>query len=160
MVRRWFVLAFPVAAALVVWAGAAAIAQYGGGGYGYEQAPAGLTNQLKTAQAHATNSARSEALRDARWHLSHVVNCLEGPRGKNYDAQAGNPCQGQGGGIIPDLEAASRAYQMGADAALDAARKADEVAVAGVKQTDLAQVKSAAARATDLLGQALRALGQ
>jgi hypothetical protein len=157
VVTRWYVLVV-LAAALVAWAGHGVFAQYGGG---YEQVPtAGLTTQIKTAQTHAANSARSEALRDSRWHLGHVVNCLEGPRGKNYDAQNINPCQGQGGGIIPDLEAAVRAYQMGASTALEAARKADELAVEALKQTDLAQVKSAASRVGDLLGQALKALGQ
>ncbi|MDQ7821091.1 MAG: hypothetical protein RB150_11150 [Armatimonadota bacterium] len=160
MFNRWSMLALLASAALVIWAGTAAVAQYGGGGYGYEQAPAGLTSQVKTAQAHATNSARSEALRDARWHLSHVVNCLEGPRGKNYDAQAGNPCQGQGNGILPDLDAAVRAYQMGASTALDAARRADELAVETLKSNDLGQVKTGAGRVADLLGQALKALGQ
>lgn len=136
-----------------------------GGGYGsgseYNRpATSGPVDALKTAQTHSTNSARSETLRDSLWHLGHVVNCLEGPRGKNYDANNANPCQGQGAGIIPDLEAAARGYQLGATSALDQARKADQLALDTLKFTDLAQVKAGASKVADMLAAALKAIGQ
>lgn len=129
-------------------------------GYGYEKPAAGLVNQLKTAQTHATNAARAETMRDSLWHLGHVVNCLEGARGKNYDAKNLNPCQGQGTGVIPDLEGAAQGGQMGMSSALDTARKADQLALDTLKLTDLAQVKTGASKVSDMLGQALKAIGQ
>ncbi len=135
---------------------------YGGGGGSDYNRPttSGPVDALKTAQTHATNSARSETLRDSLWHLGHVVNCLEGPRGKNYDANNANPCTGQGAGIIPDLETAARAYQMGASSALDQARRADQLALDTLKFTDVAQVKSGASKVAEMLSAALKAIGQ
>lgn len=129
-------------------------------GYGYEKPAAGLVNQLKTAQTHASNAARAETLRDSLWHLGHVVNCLEGARGKNYDAKNLNPCQGQGSGVIPDLESGAQGGQMGVSGALDTARKADQLALDTLKLSDLAQVKAGASRVADMLGQALKTIGQ
>lgn len=129
--------------------------------YDYDRpSSAGLTSQLQTARTHATNAARSEVLRDARWHLGHVVNCLEGARGPNYDRQNSNPCQGQGNGILPDLEAAVRSGQRGAMQALSLARDADRTAFDTIGMSDLTQVKSGASKAADLLGRALSAIGQ
>src|SRR5438552_6596883 len=113
-----------------------------------------------SARTHATNAARSETLRDSLWHLGHVVNCLEGKGGKNYDANNLNPCQGQGGGILPDLQAAARNYQMGASTALDLSRKAEQLAMDTLKLTDLAQVKGGASKVADMLGEALKTIGQ
>jgi hypothetical protein len=134
----------------------AVFAQGYGGQYG--QPAAGLVAAFKTAQVHATNAARAETLRDSLWHLGHVVNCMEGARGTHYDASNANPCQGQGTGIIPDLEAMSG--QMGAPSALDAVRKADALALETLKLTDLAQVKAGAAKVATMLTQASRAIGQ
>lgn len=145
---------------VAVFAGQMVFAQgYGGGGYD-KPGGAGTIDALKTARTHATNASRAETLRDSLWHLGHVVNCLEGKNGKNYDANNLNPCQGQGGGILPDLQAAARSYQMGASSALDQARRAEQLAMETLKLTDLAQVKSGAAKVADMLGEALKALGQ
>ena len=135
--------------------------EYGGGGSDYDKpGGAGTIDALKTARTHATNAARSETLRDSLWHLGHVVNCLEGKGGKNYDANSLNPCQGQGGGILPDLQAAARSYRMGASTALDLSRKAEQLAMDTLKSSDLTQLKSGAAKVADMLGDALKALGQ
>ncbi len=151
-----------VGLAMVALTSQAALAQYGGGGGGYDygKPAAGLVNQLKTAQTHSSNAARAETLRDSLWHLGHVVNCLEGARGKNYDAKNLNPCQGQGGGVIPDLEGAAQGGQMGMSSALDTARKADQLALDTLKLADLAQVKAGASRVADMLGQVLKTIGQ
>ena len=135
--------------------------EYGGGGSDYDKpGGAGTIDALKTARTHATNAARSETLRDSLWHLGHVVNCLEGKGGKNYDANNLNPCQGQGGGILPDLQAAARSYRMGASTALDLSRKAEQLAMDTLKLSDLTQLKSGAEKVADMLGDALKALGQ
>jgi hypothetical protein len=135
----------------------AVFAQGYGGGYG-NPAASGLVEAFKTAQTHATNAARAETLRDSLWHVGHVVNCMEGSRGAHYDAANGNPCQGQGTGIIPDLEAMSG--QMGASSALDTVRKADALALETLKLTDLAKVKAGAETVATMLTQASRAIGQ
>ncbi len=134
----------------------AVFAQGYGGEYG--KPAAGLAAAFKTAQTHATNAARAETLRDSLWHLGHVVNCMEGSRGTHYDANNSNPCQGQGTGIIPDLEAMSG--QTGASSALDTVRKADTLALETLKHTDLAKVKAGAEKVATMLTQASRAIGQ
>ncbi len=159
-VKGW--LAIPVAIGVAALASQVAFGQMGGyGGSDYSRPGTGAyVDALKTARTHAMNSARAETLRDSIMHLGHVVNCLEGARGKNYDANNANPCQGQGAGVIPDLDAAVRGYQMGATTALDQARKADELALDTLKLTDLVQVKSGATKVADMLGNALKAVGQ
>lgn len=146
-------------AIMMLW-GAAAYGQYG---YGYDYpspAASGPVEQLRTAREHAGYAAGSEVLRSVREHLGHTVNCLEGSKGKNYDARNDNPCQGQGNGVIPDLEAAARSGQQGASKALDGAREADRLAVEALSVSDLARAKTSARRVVDLLGDALRAVGQ
>lgn len=150
---------------LLMWIGVVVVALASHGvvlaqGYGgeYNKPAAGLVAAFKTAQTHATNAARAETLRDSLWHLGHVVNCMEGPRGTHYDATNANPCQGQGTGIIPDLEAMSG--QIGASSALDTVHKADALALETLKLTDLAQVKAGAERVATMLTQASRAIGQ
>src|SRR2546430_17698032 len=120
-------IAVIVRVAVAAFAGQMVSAQ----GYGsdYDKAGgAGTVDAMKTARTHATNAVRSETLRDSLWHLGHVVNCLEGKGGKNYDANNLNPCQGQGGGILPDLQAAARNYQMGASPGLDLSRQPGQMA--------------------------------
>src|SRR5712692_7690086 len=143
MGRRWLVTVLVLATVTLAGQGGGVFAQ----GYGYDaaQPSAGLVSAMKTTQVHATNAARAETLRDSLWHLGHVVNCLEGAGGKNYDTKNMNPCQGQGTGVIPDL-AAARSGQMGAASALDTARKADDLALETLKLTDLAQVKAGATK--------------
>jgi len=61
--------------------------------------------ELKTATTHAGFAAKYEALKEVTMHLHHTLNCLVGPQDKLFDASAGNPCQGQGDGYLPDLKA-------------------------------------------------------
>ncbi|HET6782118.1 MAG TPA: hypothetical protein VFH67_08480 [bacterium] len=133
----------------------------GGGDYDYgSPMSGGVVPQLRTARTHAMNAAGSEALGGAIDHLAHVVNCIEGSRGANYNSQTANPCQGQGNGLIPDLQSDSSRGRMEATKALEFARQADRLAVETLKVTDLAKVKTAAKRVADLLGEALTATGQ
>src|SRR2546430_1852881 len=76
--------------------------------------------QLQTAMFHAGELAqRGNVAATSLMHLQHVMNCLDGPGGKNFRSAVGNPCQGQGGGAIVDLKAAVEA---GANGAARAAR--------------------------------------
>ena len=147
---------------LVLALAAVALAQgYGSGGNDYgTPLGEGVVPQLRTSRTHAANAAGSEALGGAIDHLAHVVNCLEGSRGANYNSRTLNPCQGQGNGLIPDLQADSGRGRAEATKALELARQADRLAVDTLKLTDLARVKTAATRVADLLGDALTAIGQ
>lgn len=68
----------------------------------------GLQDELKTAMTHAGFAQKYETLQEVRTHLHHVLNCLVGPKDKMFDAAAGNPCQGQGGGIVADIPASNK----------------------------------------------------
>ena len=62
--------------------------------------------ELNTAVTHAGFAAKYEAMKEITLHLHHALNCLVGPQDKRFDAAAGNPCQGQGDGYLPDQKAA------------------------------------------------------
>src|SRR5437867_12317416 len=84
--------------------------------------------QLQTAMFHAGELAqRGDVAATSLMHLQHVMNCLEGPRGKNFRAAVGNPCQGQGNGAITDLQAAAEAGAQGAVKAARYARAAHDM---------------------------------
>lgn len=100
---------------------------------------ANLKQQLSTATTHAGFAADGTSLAYSQQHLGHVLNCLEGTRGKNFNQAWGHVCEGQGNGILVDLRAASD----GATFKL-IAEVADELAVGGVKSKDLNEVKVAA----------------
>ncbi len=68
---------------------------------------AAARTQLMTALFDATYpTAQDASLSATHLHLRRLINCLEGPGGKNFAVAAGNPCQGQGSGILNDLRAA------------------------------------------------------
>ncbi len=50
----------------------------------------------QTAIVHAKLAATSTTLMTIQMHLHHVLNCLEGAKGKDFDLAAGNPCNGKG----------------------------------------------------------------
>ncbi|MGH2348188.1 MAG: hypothetical protein ACRDFT_01830 [bacterium] len=147
----WF-----VAAAVLALAAAAYAQGYGGYDYSTPTGASALAEALKTAQSHATFAAQAESMAGVRQHLAHVVNCLQGPRGSDYNARDGNPCEGQGNGIIPDLTA--RGAQ-GAKA-LAKAREANTAALAALKVTALAQAKVGATNVANLLSAAMKELPQ
>ncbi len=131
----------------------AALGQAGYGDYGQPSPGAAgsvdLRAELRTAAAHATNAVNSDAIRSVQSHLLHVVNCLEGPRGRNYVQAEANPCQGQGNGILVDLRAAQ-----GGAAWTPVAEAANDLAMKGSKMTDLAAARAMARGAAALLGAA------
>ncbi|OLD56723.1 MAG: hypothetical protein AUI83_06105 [Armatimonadetes bacterium 13_1_40CM_3_65_7] len=84
--------------------------------------------QLQTAMFHAGELAqRGNVAATSLMHLQHVMNCLEGSGGKNFRAAVGNPCQGQGNGVVIDLQAAEKAGAMGAAKAGRYARAAHDM---------------------------------
>ncbi len=64
-----------------------------------------VSNQVSVAGIHADMALDATDLDTAHLHLHHVINCLEGPAGKDFDAKASNPCHGMGNGAIVDAKA-------------------------------------------------------
>ena len=73
----------------------------------------------------------------AHAHLQHTINCLVGPNGSGYDANALNPCKDMGSGAIRDTQDASKA------AALESAVV---LAQQGLKSDDLDAAKKSGAQ--------------
>ena len=63
-----------------------------------------VSKQMGTASAHAGMALGAADLKLAHTHLHHVVNCLVGPSGKEFDAQEEDPCKGMGQGAIVDAK--------------------------------------------------------
>ncbi|MGA3118339.1 MAG: hypothetical protein ABSF90_28415 [Syntrophobacteraceae bacterium] len=59
-------------------------------------ATAGELNPYSTAAEHAGMAAQAKDLSEIHQHLQNVLNCLEGPTGKDFQSSAGNPCTGKG----------------------------------------------------------------
>lgn len=94
--------------------------------------------QLQTAFFHANELAqKAPTIAGVLQHVQHVVNCLEGSGGKNFNPAAGYPCQGQGSGVLPDLQAAADAGDKAAARALRFANVADKLAVNVLKFTEV-----------------------
>ncbi len=94
--------------------------------------------QLQTAFFHANELAqRATTIAGVLQHVQHVVNCLEGPGGKNFQQAAGAPCQGQGNGIIPDLKVAEDAGVTGATRASRFVNVAHQHALTVLKFTEV-----------------------
>lgn len=66
------------------------------------------SQEITTAAIHASLSAKADSLKMAHVHLHHTLNCLVGPKGRGYDAEAGNPCKSMGDGAIPDTADAAK----------------------------------------------------
>ena len=94
--------------------------------------------ELKTATFHSGELAQKvTTLAGVQLHLHHVLNCLEGPSGADFSAQAGDPCEGQGNGIIPDLQVAAQHDLPGANAALEEAQACQALARQALSSNDL-----------------------
>ena len=63
-----------------------------------------VSNQVSVAGIHADMAINATQLETTQLHLHHVINCLEGPTGKDFDAKATNPCHGMGQGAIVDAK--------------------------------------------------------
>ena len=69
-----------------------------------QSATPAASKQVQTAAAHAGMALGAADLKMAHAHLQHVVNCLVGPAGTGFDANAANPCKGMGQGAIADAK--------------------------------------------------------
>ena len=66
-----------------------------------------VENEISTAIDHAEFSVKANDVATLHLHLHHVVNCLVGENGKQFYAEAGDPCKGMGNGAINDAKNAT-----------------------------------------------------
>ena len=100
------------------------------------------TKEVSTAAYHAGLAAKATDMKGVQMHLHHVVNCLVGPKDSNFDQSAGNPCNGQGNGAIPDTTDAAKKKPLE-----DALKQAQD----GLKLTDIAAAQKQATTAQSTL---------
>jgi hypothetical protein len=98
---------------------------------------ADVSPEVATAAAHAGMAASADDPKMVKAHLHHVLNCLEGPGGADFDAGPGNPCKAMGTGAIP---AAAPAARKNLDEAVVLAKE-------GLQESDLAKAKGKASEA-------------
>lgn len=128
-------------------------------GAGAQSGLAAAKTQLTTAIFHSGELAqRGTAVAASKTHLQHTMNCLEGTRGANFNAAPGNPCQGQGNGVIPDLQAAQTAGAAGAGRALMFTNVAHTLILTALKSDDVNLVQPYAIVISNQLKQAMAAL--
>ncbi len=99
---------------------------------------------LRMAEKHASLATDARRLPDVRMHLHHVLDCLEGARGRDHDATGGDPCRGKG--ALESLSAGSANQAR--------ARKAIEVARVGVTFHDFQPAHDSARTVKDVLAEA------
>jgi hypothetical protein len=99
----------------------------------------GTGEEIKTAITHAGFAQKADTMKDVSLHLHHVINCLVEPDDKMFNKAAGNPCQGQGKGIMPDIKAA-----MGQDQEYQVAWWLAHIADQAITMGNMQQAKAAA----------------
>ena len=99
--------------------------------------------EISTAATHAGMAAGSTDEKMVKSHLHHVINCLVGPNGADYDANEANPCKSQGMGALVDAPAKKSELE----AALADAK-------AGLAETDMTKSKAKAVEAQNALKKA------
>ncbi len=98
----------------------------------------GIKDGLKTAVLHSSAPAQGEGAGAAvKLQLQQTINCLEGPAGLHFRPAVGDLCQGQGHGIIPDLQVAASQGIPGAEKALKDVTVAWSLATRAVAMTDV-----------------------
>jgi hypothetical protein len=102
--------------------------------------------EIRTAAEHSEFASQSADVSQVHMHLHHVINCLEGSGGKDFDAAAGDPCKGQGNGALNDLGNAAKQRAM-LEKALDLAKQ-------GTKTASYEEARKAASTVHEVLRQA------
>ncbi|HSB68606.1 MAG TPA: hypothetical protein VLT62_04625 [Candidatus Methylomirabilis sp.] len=144
---RWFLQGMLALAIVLAFAVAPALAQ------STQPVSAGNPDaELQTAMTHAGFAAKYDTLKEVSQHLHHTINCVVGPQDKLFDAAAGNPCQGQGNGALPDLKA-----KKGSDPVYYEAWWAARVADQGIASQNLEEARAAARIASLALQDARKA---
>lgn len=97
-----------------------------------------LLDQWKTGVQHSKFSQDYSNMKEITTHLQHVVNCIEGQTGPGFEGGAGNPCQGQGSGMVVDAKKAGGKYAQ----AVWALELADTIAKNGLKAKSVDAAKA------------------
>lgn len=97
-------------------------------------------HQLQTALDQSKLAQEANTLATVKVNLQHVINCIEGPKGAMFNAGGGNPCQGQGNGILADMKESGSQY---ADA-IPWVETAGEIAEVGLHADTVARARAAA----------------
>jgi hypothetical protein len=71
---------------------------------------ANLRAEIRVAAIHAGLAVDMHRVALIHLHLHHVINCLVGMRGRQFDPRAGNPCKGLGHGAISDAPASGEIH--------------------------------------------------
>ncbi len=108
-------------------------------------APANAGKEISTATVHAGLAAKQKDIKNVHLHLHHAVNCLVGPKGKEFAKKAGDPCKGMGDGAINDTKDPDMKKQL---------RTAIETAQAGIASKDLTMARNMANEVVSLLNKA------
>jgi len=120
-----------------------------------------IQTEIKTATFHSGELAQhANTLAAVQLHLHHTINCLEGAGGADFFAAAGNPCQGQGNGIIPDLKGAVMHMAPGAQAALQEAQTCQMLVMQALASKDINEAQPFALVVSRHLQAAAQDLGQ
>ncbi|HSN17431.1 MAG TPA: hypothetical protein VLV87_04405 [Gammaproteobacteria bacterium] len=77
-------------------------------------------SEVDQAAMHAEHAYQAGEVPELHDHLHHVINCLEGTHGPDFDAHTENPCAHMGKGALNDVPADSDAHRELAQALSDA----------------------------------------
>lgn len=100
--------------------------------------------EITTAADHAGYAVQATILKTSYTHLHHVINCLVGPKGDDFDAKEADPCGAMGNGAIPDTSDAATKMQL---------TMAVTKAKAGLAATELAAAQTDAKAVQEILAQ-------
>jgi hypothetical protein len=99
--------------------------------------------EIQTAEQHARFAVQAKDVKHVHLHLHHVINCLVGANGEDFDATAGDPCKSMGDGALKDVS--------GNDAAEGLLNQSLSLAKVGVAIGDHRAARSVAIATEDLL---------
>jgi len=66
-----------------------------------------VNQEINTALDHAQMAVAGQDVKTVHEHMQHVINCLVGPQGPEFDAKAEDPCKGMGNGAMNDVDSKS-----------------------------------------------------
>lgn len=66
-----------------------------------------VSKEISTALDHAQMAMNGQDVKTVHEHMQHVVNCLVGPQGPEFNSQAEDPCKGMGNGAMNDVDSKS-----------------------------------------------------
>ena len=99
--------------------------------------------EIGTAAQHAEFAVKGKNIEAVHQHLHHVINCIVGSGGAEFDGAAGNPCNNMGKGALSDASGLD-----GTEALLNQSLRLANI---GVEINDPRAARAVAVAARDLL---------